>query len=565
MTASIARTSSLRLLALYLLVQAASPQSTLRTHDGDSVGDHMQVSAGGRDLDGDGIADYLVAAPDDGGDRGIVHAYSGNTGTTLWVRTGSKGDRLGHDLALIDDMSGDGIPDVVAGSPGAALLVGNEPGKVSVLSGATGATVMERWGTDDGAEMGYCVASGFDWNLDGVEDFAGGAPSYSEFFIDGGNFRVWSGADGSLLWHEHGGGAALYLGFSLAGVGDVDGDGFGDLAVGIPGGDVGATDTGSVLVYAGFGVQLLVLNGLLASGEFGYSIAPADDRDLDGHADFLVGSPGTFGDSGQVSLIGGLQGELLDAWHGAPYDRFGTAVDRIGDVDADGVSDFAAGATQAPLGWTGYARVVSLLSGAPLFDVSGEELGDEFGNHLSGVGDVNGDGVPDFGVGAPHRDPGGLASAGQVKIFSGGGPGFVNYCTAGTSANGCQALISGSGIPSATAPSGFTLSASNVEGNNAGRFIFSSNGRQANPWGNGTSFQCVVTPVKRSEVILATGTSGACDGLAVRDMNALWQAKPAKNPGAGAVVQAQFWYRDPANTSNQSSSLTNAIEFVVSQ
>ena len=121
-------------------------------------------------------------------------------------------------------------------------------------------------------------------------------------------------------------------------------------------------------------------------------------------------------------------------------------------------------------------------------------------------------------------------------------------------------------MPSASATSGFTLNAFDVEGGKDGLFFFGTNGRQANPWGNGTSFQCVVPPVKRGGILTGTGTTGLCDGTFDQDLNALWCAtcpKPGHNPGAGAVVQAQLWYRDPANTSNQTTSLSNAMEFTV--
>jgi len=143
------------------------------------------------------------------------------------------------------------------------------------------------------------------------------------------------------------------------------------------------------------------------------------------------------------------------------------------------------------------------------------------------------------------------------------GTGVASYCTAGASASGCQAALSASGVPSATAASGFALSAASVEGNKDGLFFYGSNGRQASPWGNGTSFQCVAPPVQRAGLLAGTGTSGQCDGAFSQDLNALWSAKPAKNPGAGAVVQAQLWYRDPQNPSNQTTSLSDAVEFVV--
>jgi hypothetical protein len=140
------------------------------------------------------------------------------------------------------------------------------------------------------------------------------------------------------------------------------------------------------------------------------------------------------------------------------------------------------------------------------------------------------------------------------------------YCTAGTSASGCQAAIAAVGVASATAPAGFDLLSIGVEGAKDGLFFFGTNGRQANPWGNGTSFQCVVPPVKRGGVLSGTGTTGACNGSFGQDLNALWCPtcpKPGHNPGAGALVQAQLWYRDPQSTSNQTTSLSDAVEFSV--
>ena len=143
---------------------------------------------------------------------------------------------------------------------------------------------------------------------------------------------------------------------------------------------------------------------------------------------------------------------------------------------------------------------------------------------------------------------------------------WSSYCTAGTSASGCQATLAAAGTASATATSGFTLSASSVEGAKDGLFFFGTSGRQANPWGNGTSFQCVVPPVRRAGVQAGSGTNGLCDGSFSQDLNALWCPScpgSSKNPGAGSTVQAQLWYRDPLSTSNQTTSLSDAMEFFV--
>jgi hypothetical protein len=142
----------------------------------------------------------------------------------------------------------------------------------------------------------------------------------------------------------------------------------------------------------------------------------------------------------------------------------------------------------------------------------------------------------------------------------------VNYCTAGTSTSGCVGTVVASGTPSSTASSGFTLTGQGIEGNKDAIFFWGLNGRQANPWGSSTSFQCVVPPAIRGGLLALTGTTGQCDGAPSQDLNALWCAtcpKPAKNPGAGATVQSQCWYRDPFSTSNQTTALSDGIEFVV--
>jgi hypothetical protein len=154
---------------------------------------------------------------------------------------------------------------------------------------------------------------------------------------------------------------------------------------------------------------------------------------------------------------------------------------------------------------------------------------------------------------------------GTAHVFGLASPATI-YCTAGISASGCQALLHHLGGPSASAPSGFSLVASEVEGAKDGLYYFGTHGRQANPWGNGTSYQCVVPPLVRLPLMAGTGTVGQCDGWFALDLNALWCPScpsPAKNPGSGATVQAQLWYRDPLSTSNQTTSLSDAVEFGV--
>ena len=141
----------------------------------------------------------------------------------------------------------------------------------------------------------------------------------------------------------------------------------------------------------------------------------------------------------------------------------------------------------------------------------------------------------------------------------------ASYCTAGTSASGCNATLSATGVPSASAASGFTVDGTGGEGSKDGIFFYGLNGKQANSWGNGTSYQCVVPPVIRTPLVSGGGTAGVCDGDGFsRDMNSFWStAVPSKVPSPGTQVHLQLWYRDPLNTSNQTTSLSDGLEFWV--
>ena len=144
---------------------------------------------------------------------------------------------------------------------------------------------------------------------------------------------------------------------------------------------------------------------------------------------------------------------------------------------------------------------------------------------------------------------------------------YTTYCNGGFSASGCTCRLFASGVASASYTTGFTVTAQSLEGQKDGLFFYGQNGQQMAPWGNGTSFQCVVPPVKRGGTLSGNGTPGACDGLVAQDLNALWCPicpKPNHAPIPGRPLQIQFWYRDPLNTSNQSTSLSNAIEVDVS-
>ena len=142
-------------------------------------------------------------------------------------------------------------------------------------------------------------------------------------------------------------------------------------------------------------------------------------------------------------------------------------------------------------------------------------------------------------------------------------PEIVSYCSAGSSASGCRATLSATGTASASESSGFVVTASDIEREKSGMFFYGQNGRQAAPWGNGTSLRCVASPVNRGGLIPGSGSAGPCSGLTAQDLNARWCPtcpKPNQGPFPGQKMQVQFWYRDPLSTSNRTSSLSNALE-----
>jgi hypothetical protein len=138
------------------------------------------------------------------------------------------------------------------------------------------------------------------------------------------------------------------------------------------------------------------------------------------------------------------------------------------------------------------------------------------------------------------------------------------YCTAGTTANGCNASISSAGIPSASSASGFTIAVANVEGATFGMIFYGVHGRVLNAWGMGTSFLCVKQPLQRTGIQATGGTSSQCNGSLVLDWNAYRASHPTAlgSPfSAGQTVDAQGWFRDPP--SSKTTSLSNALEFSV--
>ena len=408
--------------------------------DGPSTVDNFGGSASGAgDVNGDGFDDMIVGAQGDGTideeNRGSARVLSGFDGSILYLFEGdSAGDLLGFSVSGAGDVNSDGFDDLIVGAPGDDNN-GADSGSVQVLSGADGTVLYNFDGDSAGDELGASVSGGGDVNGDGVADLIVGIRGDDNNGSNSGSVRVFSGADGSVLYNFDGDSAGDEFGFSVSDADDVNGDGFADLIVGASGDDNnGEENSGSARVFSGSdGSILYTFNGDDMGDFMGRAIGRAGDVNGDGFADLIMGIPQDDNNgegSGSARVFSGVDGSLLYNFDGdTPGGIFGRTVSVAGDLNGDGFADLIVG---APNDGSGIARVFSGVDGSVLFDFAGDSAGDGFGRPVNGAGDVDGDGVIDLIVGAPSDDNNGNGS-GSARVFS-GSDGSVLYAFDGDSA-----------------------------------------------------------------------------------------------------------------------------------
>jgi len=313
--------------------------------------------------------------------------------------------------------------------------------------------LLQKDGAVAGDKLGWCVAGAGDVNGDGKPDYIVGMPYYDPSGLSSaGAAIVYSGATGAALFQKNGTATAEGLGYWVAGAGDVNGDGRADFIVasqtrafvysgangallyqtvgggpvagagdinGDGRGDFMVSDLNQSSVYSG-------ANGAILYQKIGGSaVAGVGDVNGDGRPDFLVGDqyadPGIT-NAGSAYVYSGANGSLLYQKNGAvASDLLGCSAAGVGDVNGDGRPDFIVGARLADVSGqinTGAAYVYSGATGALLYQKSGP-AGQQWGQAVGGAGDVNGDGRSDFLVGSIWTNPGGLTSAGSVFVYSG--------------------------------------------------------------------------------------------------------------------------------------------------
>lgn len=316
------------------------------------------------------------------------------------------------------------------------------------------------------------VARAGDVNGDGRDDVILGAPqeanngrtgSGSAYVLFGSASLVavdLAGLDPSQGFRIDGAAAGDQAGTSVAGAGDVNGDGRDDVLVGSPGAaNNGRASSGSAHVVFGSatpgrvdlaspGTAAIRIDGAAAGDTAGSLVSPAGDPNGDGIADVMIGAPAadnnSRGGSGSVYVVfGGPSPADMDlAALGAPEGfridgaaaggAAGTSAAAAGDVNADGYGDLVVGApwmdrnsrtdsgTAYVVFGTAAPTSVDLSTlGAAGFRVDGGFAGDRAGHSVAGAGDLNGDGREDVIIGAPFAGNNGRSSSGSAYVIYG--------------------------------------------------------------------------------------------------------------------------------------------------
>ena len=389
---------------------AACDSELLHRFVGPSAASRFGSAVAGRaDLDGDDRPDVLVGAHAPGASgtgAGGVTAFAGDDGRVLFALEGDRaGDGFGSALAVAGDRDGDGRTEFLVGAPQAAGGLGT----VGLHSGVDGARLWSVSGTRSGGRFGAAVAALGDVDGDGVADLVVGAPVDDSGALLGGAVAVLSGVDGATLWTVTGV-FGDQLGTAVAAAGDQDGDGTDDVLVGVPFADARAFNAGGARVYSGRdGRVLAAMDGAEVGAQLGFHVAVVGDVDGDGRADFALGAPGRDAngiDSGAVELRSSRDGSLVRTIAGPSPAASLFAAGAAGDHDRDGFADVLVGAAlHDGLGsQRGLVRVVSGRDGRILLEAVGTQDLGWFGATVAPAGDVDGDGREDLLVGAPASD-----------------------------------------------------------------------------------------------------------------------------------------------------------------
>ena len=377
------------------------------------------------DVDGDGRADVGAGSRFKLRSRtlqnGSASVWSGTTGAKIREWDGILPDGLfGHWVLPVADIDGDALADVVISSPN-GRLAGMASGLVAARSPKSGAEIWRRMGTGD-ENFGWDLAVTDDVDRDGKREILVGAPAGKA-----GHVYLLNGKNGALLRTYTPTTPTATFGWFVAGLGDLDGDGRGELAVGAQfEADAKGVVVGGAYVLSGAtGKEIHHWMGADAFGDFGEVVAGVGDLDGDGLGEVAIGSSRTNDQSrsrpGEVWVRSGKSGNVIHHWTGTQAgELYGRMIAAIGDLDGDGVEDLAIGSPwhgRGPATRVGRVEFRTGKTGAVLGELFGDEADGWFGWHIRRAPDPEGRGRPALLVGSLRHSAGGDDDAGVIDLI----------------------------------------------------------------------------------------------------------------------------------------------------
>lgn len=426
----------------------------------------MSVANAG-DINGDGYGDVIIGAATftDGANsqEGRAFTYYGSA-TGLSPNPADILDdadlpiaNFGYSVSGAGDVNGDGYSDVIVGAASYNDGANTAEGRAFVYHGsASGLSALPNSTPDDAdqgnAMFGASVACAGDVNGDGYSDVIIGA----YFYDDGPNanegraFVYYGSASGISSTPDNtpddADQVAALFGFDVAGAGDVNGDGYGDIIIGAyQYTDGGNANEGRAFVYYGSSTGLSTTpdatpdDANIAGAKFGYSVAAAGDVNGDGYGDVIIGAneynDGGNTREGRAFVYYGSSTGLSATPNATPDDAnqvavlFGSSVSSAGDVNGDGYSDVIIGGPEYDIAGGNNEGRAYVYHGAPnginttpVLLVEGNQANSSFGYSVSAAGDVNADGYGDVLIGAPGYSNG-ESLEGVVFVFHGSATG----------------------------------------------------------------------------------------------------------------------------------------------
>lgn len=562
------KTPSLPFFAALIVSQSASAQTNLYKLQGTSSDQSFgKVMALAGDLNGDTIEDFFVGIPCGAGATactGRVRACSGRDGSTIWEASSLLGGPelgLGERVSGLSDVTGDGVPDLVTVVRGDAG--GLTAQTVQIRSGADGSVVaaeLFHTGEEPNQTASSRLSEVGDVNGDSVSDFIVGIPEASQGIVSGG-FEIRSGVDASLIRAVDATSGMFEFGYSVAGVGDVTGDGVGDYAAGVPLPSPFNEGPGELRVYSGAtGDLAYTAVGTSAKFGLGESVTSIGDIDGDGVRDLVAGGQGTIDLSfpGGIQVISGATGTTLFSTEGIHGENLGSTVCPAGDYNGDGTPDFATRSASE----LGSGRVI-IYSGADFsrivtFDGGMSGTGD-FGYGLQGGADLNGDGFPNLLVADLE-----FTFEGSVTLFGRATPNGGTLCKGLPNSTGQRAVLTASSPSNfSAAANDLTLTAIQLPQNSMGYFIVSSSFNVLPNPGGSAGRMCVASLQigRYSGSPLNSGATGTVNFSVDTTMIPIVTGggPTLQMATAGSTYNFQLWYRHDNGTGGATSNFSDAV------